>query len=162
MLSQSTFIGFIPVHDTDVARRFYEQVLGLQVVEDTPSLSSSTPTTRGRGSPQCPSWSPQPFTIAGWQVSDITATARTLADRGSPLFVGDQPEQGEDPALLVPDHHLVGDVEILDAEATRSAERNHRVERNPGQVTDFSPVSDDLVELGALLVREKDRRIGID
>jgi hypothetical protein len=94
--------------------------------------------------------------------SDITATARTLADRGSPLFVGDQPERGEDPALLVPDHHLVGDVAILDAEATRSAEKNQRVERDPGQVTDFSPVSDDLVELGALLVREKDRRRGID
>ena len=80
----------------------------------------------------------------------------------SPLFVGDQPEQGEDPALLVPDHHLVGDVEVLDAEATRSSERDQWVERDPGQVTDFSPVSDDLVELGALLVREEDRGIGID
>jgi len=82
MLGQSAFMGFIPVHDTDVARHFYEQVLGLKVVEDTPfALVVDANGTRVRITP-VPELVPQPFTIAGWQVSDITAAARTLADRG--------------------------------------------------------------------------------
>ena len=95
MLSQSAFTGFIPVHDTDVARRFYEQVLGLEVVEDTPfALVVDANGTRVRITP-VPELVPQPFTIAGWEVSDITATARALDDRGVQFFHYDGMDQDD-------------------------------------------------------------------
>ena len=83
------------MHDTDVARRFYEQVLGLEVVEDTPfALVVDANGTRVRITP-VPELVPQPFTIAGWEVSDITGTARTLADRGVRFFHYDGMDQDD-------------------------------------------------------------------
>ena len=82
MLEGAPFIGFIPVRDTSRARSFYEGVLGLRVVEETPFalvIDAHGTMLRLTGVPEL---TPQPFTIAGWQVPDITAAVRELADRG--------------------------------------------------------------------------------
>ncbi len=82
MLAGAPFIGFIPVRDIFEARGFYERVLGLRVVEDTPfAVVLDANGTMLRLTP-VPGLAVQPFTIAGWQVADITAAVRDLAARG--------------------------------------------------------------------------------
>ena len=87
MLSNSPFIGFIPVRDALVARAFYEGELGLRIVNDTPfALVVDANGTQLRLTP-VPDLAPQSFTIAGWQVADISAMVRSLSDRGSAFSV---------------------------------------------------------------------------
>jgi catechol 2,3-dioxygenase-like lactoylglutathione lyase family enzyme len=82
MLSNSPFIGFIPVRDASVARAFYEGELGLTIVNDTPfALVVDANGTQLRLTPVT-DLAPQSFTIAGWQVADISAMVRSLSDRG--------------------------------------------------------------------------------
>jgi catechol 2,3-dioxygenase-like lactoylglutathione lyase family enzyme len=82
MLGDASFAGFIPVRDAAVAREFYEGTLGLSVVEDTPfALVLDANGTEVRVTPVA-DFVAQPFTIAGWQVPDITAMVSTLSDRG--------------------------------------------------------------------------------
>jgi catechol 2,3-dioxygenase-like lactoylglutathione lyase family enzyme len=82
VLDGAPFIGFIPVRDTSRARTFYEGVLGFRVVDETSFalvIDANGTMLRLTGVPEL---TPQPFTIAGWQVRDITAAVRELADRG--------------------------------------------------------------------------------
>jgi catechol 2,3-dioxygenase-like lactoylglutathione lyase family enzyme len=82
MLTGASFIGFIPVRDLTAARAFYEEILGLPVVDDTPfALVLDAGGTMLRVTP-VPGLAPQPFTVVGWAVPDIAATARDLAARG--------------------------------------------------------------------------------
>jgi catechol 2,3-dioxygenase-like lactoylglutathione lyase family enzyme len=82
VLTEAAFIGFIPVRDTSAAREFYEGILGLRVVEDTPfALVLDANGTMVRLTPVA-ELGVQPFTVAGWRVPDITATVSALAGRG--------------------------------------------------------------------------------
>jgi catechol 2,3-dioxygenase-like lactoylglutathione lyase family enzyme len=82
VLAESPFIGFIPVRDVSAARVFYERTLGLPVIDDTPfALVVQANGTTLRITPVS-EFAPQPFTIAGWQVEDIAASARELTDLG--------------------------------------------------------------------------------
>jgi catechol 2,3-dioxygenase-like lactoylglutathione lyase family enzyme len=82
VLAGASFIGFIPVRDKAEARRFYEETLGLRVVDDTPfALVLDANGTPLRVTPVA-DLTVQPFTIAGWQVPDVTASVRALADKG--------------------------------------------------------------------------------
>jgi catechol 2,3-dioxygenase-like lactoylglutathione lyase family enzyme len=81
VLEATSFIGFIPVPDTSRVRPFYEETLGLPVIEDTPfALVVDANGTMLRITP-VPDFAAQPFTIAGWRVADITATVQALVDR---------------------------------------------------------------------------------
>jgi catechol 2,3-dioxygenase-like lactoylglutathione lyase family enzyme len=82
VLTDASFTGFIPVRDIAAARAFYEGTLGLKVVDDTPfALVLDANGTMLRVTP-VPELTPQPFTIGGWKVPDITATVRALTGRG--------------------------------------------------------------------------------
>jgi len=82
VLAGTPFIAFIPVRDTAAARNFYEGTLGLPVVEDTLfALVIDANGTMLRVTPVA-ELAPQPFTIAGWRVPDITTTVRGLTERG--------------------------------------------------------------------------------
>jgi len=82
VLKGASFVGFIPVRDPDVARSFYEGILGLTVLEDTPfALVLECYGTVLRVTP-VPEFAVQPFTIAGWDVPDIEATVRALSAKG--------------------------------------------------------------------------------
>jgi catechol 2,3-dioxygenase-like lactoylglutathione lyase family enzyme len=70
------------VSDAAAARLFYESTLGLVVLDDTPfALVVDANGTNVRVTPVA-DLRPQPFTIAGWHVDDIEATAQELAGRG--------------------------------------------------------------------------------
>jgi catechol 2,3-dioxygenase-like lactoylglutathione lyase family enzyme len=95
VLAGAPFIGFIPVCDLSEARVFYEGVLGLRVIEETPFavvLDSNGTMLRLTAVPEVVA---QPFTIAGWQVVDITATVRQLLEQGVRFSRYDSMEQDE-------------------------------------------------------------------
>jgi catechol 2,3-dioxygenase-like lactoylglutathione lyase family enzyme len=95
VLAGASFIGFIPVRDIFEARGFYERVLGLRVVEDTPfALVLDANGTMLRVTPVL-GLVVQSFTIAGWQVPDIAATVRELGERGVQFTRYDGMEQDE-------------------------------------------------------------------
>jgi catechol 2,3-dioxygenase-like lactoylglutathione lyase family enzyme len=78
----ATYIGFIPVRDQGAAREFYEGILGLEVREESPfAMVVDAQGTTVRITP-VGEFVPQPFTIAGWEVPDIAATARDLTAAG--------------------------------------------------------------------------------
>jgi len=82
MLGAASFVGFIPVRDVAVARGFYEGVLELRVLEESPfALVLDANGTMLRVTP-VPEFAPQPYTVAGWAVPDIRAAVRALAGKG--------------------------------------------------------------------------------
>jgi catechol 2,3-dioxygenase-like lactoylglutathione lyase family enzyme len=81
-LEGARFVGFIPVRDAALARPFYEEILGLGLVEDSPfALVFDAYGTMVRVTP-VGEFIPHPFTIAGFDVPDIDASARALTAAG--------------------------------------------------------------------------------
>jgi len=82
MLSEAALIGFIPTVDAERARHFYVDVLKLEFVDDDGFalvLRSNDSMIRIA---KLEKHIPAPFTILGWQVSDIAATVRELTAAG--------------------------------------------------------------------------------
>jgi catechol 2,3-dioxygenase-like lactoylglutathione lyase family enzyme len=95
VLAGAPFIGSIPVRDTSRARSFYEGILGLRVVEETSFalvIDANGTMLRLTGVPEL---TPQPFTIAGWQVPDVAAEVRQLSESGVRFLRYDRMEQDE-------------------------------------------------------------------
>jgi len=88
-------MGFIPVRDADVARRFYVELLGLACLEESPySVVVDANGTKLRLTP-VPDLRAQPFTIAGWEVPDIEADVDALVALGVAFNRYDGVEQDE-------------------------------------------------------------------
>ena len=82
MLSNYGIIGFIPSKDAGRARLFYETVLGLRVIsEDGFAVVVESKGTRIR-IVKLREFTPAPFTILGWEVSNIEEVVKELAGRG--------------------------------------------------------------------------------
>ncbi|HEY1739955.1 MAG TPA: VOC family protein [Acidimicrobiia bacterium] len=95
MLDDATYVGFIPVRDAAVAKSFYEGVLELEVLDDSPfALVVDAHGTVVRVTP-VGEFTAQPFTVAGWNVADIDAEVRALTDRGVNFTRYDGMEQDE-------------------------------------------------------------------
>jgi len=82
MLGTTNIVAFVPTTDYDQARAFYEGVLGLRFV----SLDHFALVLDANGImlrvTKVPDHKPPPFTILGWQVSDIENAAAALRERG--------------------------------------------------------------------------------
>jgi catechol 2,3-dioxygenase-like lactoylglutathione lyase family enzyme len=82
MLESSEVIAFVPTAKPAEARKFYEVVLGLRLIEENPSalvfdahgVMLRLATVRDL-TPSC-------FTVLGWKVADIAATVQGLATKG--------------------------------------------------------------------------------
>ena len=75
-------IGFIPTRDAARARAFYESTLGLRFVsDDTFALIFDSNGTAIRIA-RVPEFTPFPFTLLGWEVSDIDTTVADLTAKG--------------------------------------------------------------------------------
>ena len=82
MLESSDLIAFAATRDLDRARAFYRDVLGLELLEQTPiacMLSAHGTTLRVT---LVDDFAPPPYTVLGWVVPDIHASVRGLAARG--------------------------------------------------------------------------------
>src|SRR6202161_2414774 len=82
MLGSINIVAFVPTRDTEKARAFYEGVMGLRFVKDDGFalvLDANGIMVRVAKAPQ---FSPAPFTILGWQVSDIEKIVTALQAKG--------------------------------------------------------------------------------
>jgi catechol 2,3-dioxygenase-like lactoylglutathione lyase family enzyme len=82
MLGAINIIAFVPTRDSEKARAFYEGVLGLRFVKDDGFalvLDANGIMVRVAKAPE---FKPAPFTILGWQVSDIEKVVAALHHRG--------------------------------------------------------------------------------
>jgi catechol 2,3-dioxygenase-like lactoylglutathione lyase family enzyme len=82
MLGSIDIVAFVPTKDTDKARAFYEGVLGLRFVKDDGFalvLDAHGIMMRVAKAPQ---FAPAPFTILGWQVTDIEKIVTELQGKG--------------------------------------------------------------------------------
>jgi len=78
-LAKNKIIAFIPTRDAKRARKFYEKTLGLRFVSDDKfALVFDANGTMLRVTP-VGDFSPFPFTVLGWKVTDIESTSKKLA-----------------------------------------------------------------------------------
>ena len=95
MLGSSNIIAFVPITDSNKARRFYEGVLGLRFVKDDGFalvLDANGIMVRAA---KMKEFVPAQFTILGWQVSDIETTVRELSSKGVQFEVFGFAQQNE-------------------------------------------------------------------
>jgi catechol 2,3-dioxygenase-like lactoylglutathione lyase family enzyme len=82
MLGSAKIGAFIPTSDAEKARRFYVDVLGLRFVSDDQfALILDANGIKVRVS-KVPEFTPQKFTILGWEVSDIGKVVTDLQKKG--------------------------------------------------------------------------------
>lgn len=99
LLSASTLVAFVPIVDKDKALSFYQEKLGLTLVEDQSpfALVFDAGGTMIRAT-FVGEFAPHPFTVLGWRVDDIDAKAVELAAAGVPFniypWVGNDHPQG--------------------------------------------------------------------
>jgi catechol 2,3-dioxygenase-like lactoylglutathione lyase family enzyme len=82
MLTTASLVGFAATVSAQAAKQFYQSVLGLPLVEDTPFalvFNSNGTTLRIQKVQQV---APVPYTVLGWVVPDIQATVHALAAKG--------------------------------------------------------------------------------
>jgi catechol 2,3-dioxygenase-like lactoylglutathione lyase family enzyme len=85
LLGASNIIAFVGVRDADIARKFYRDTLGLTLVsEDNFALAFDANGTQLRVT-IVPQLRPANYTVLGWEVPDIVATAKRLTDAGIQL-----------------------------------------------------------------------------
>jgi catechol 2,3-dioxygenase-like lactoylglutathione lyase family enzyme len=81
MLGSIDIVAFVPTKDVEKAKAFYVNVLGLRFVKDdgfAMVLDANGIMVRVARA----QFTPAPFTILGWQVSDIDQIAKTLQEKG--------------------------------------------------------------------------------
>ena len=82
MLASSKVIGFVPTKDSKQARSFYEDKLGFQFVSDDQfALVMNAGGTMIRVA-KAKDFTPAPYTVLGWEVTDIAAVVAWLTGRG--------------------------------------------------------------------------------
>lgn len=82
MLANNSIIAFVPTRNADSARAFYEDTLGLRFIsDDNFAIVMDANGTMIRIA-RVGDFSPLPFTILGWQVSDIDAAVAAMTAKG--------------------------------------------------------------------------------
>ena len=82
MAALGTLMAFIPTRDGDAARVFYEKKVGLRFISEDQFaviFQSGANTIRIT---RTGSFTPAPFTILGWESSDIEQDVRDMSSRG--------------------------------------------------------------------------------
>jgi len=85
MLGSADLIAFVPTRDTAKARQFYEGTLGLEFISaDSFALvfNAHGTTLRVANVSQVKGFRPAPFTIVGWQVTNVGDTVGDLVRKG--------------------------------------------------------------------------------
>jgi catechol 2,3-dioxygenase-like lactoylglutathione lyase family enzyme len=82
MLVGQEVIAFIATADPESARQFYEGVLGLRLLEDSPFALVFEAGSIVLRIQKLASFTPVAHTVIGWRVSDISAIIEALASKG--------------------------------------------------------------------------------
>ncbi|MFL5464294.1 MAG: VOC family protein [Gemmatimonadaceae bacterium] len=100
MLGSADLIAFVPTRDPAKARKFYESILGLEFISADPFalvFSAHGTTLRVADVSSIKDFRPAPFTIVGWQVTNVSDSVGDLLKKGVRFerFPGmDQDSQG--------------------------------------------------------------------
>ena len=82
MRSEQDLFTFVPITDGERAKAFYQDVLGLSLLADTPfAVVFKVPGGTLRLA-KTPEFHPQPFSLVGWVVPDIEADMAALRAKG--------------------------------------------------------------------------------
>jgi catechol 2,3-dioxygenase-like lactoylglutathione lyase family enzyme len=82
MLGTHKIVAFLPTTDYDAARAFFEGILGLRVMaQDGHAMVLDANGIMIRVT-KVRDFKPQPYTILGWETSDIERTVSELTERG--------------------------------------------------------------------------------
>jgi len=101
--SDQPLFTFVPVRDGDVAKRFYADVLGLELLEDSAfAVVFRTPGGTLRLA-RTPDFTPQPFSLIGWVVLDIAQEMAALSAKGVSFEMFEGLPQDEAGVWTVPD-----------------------------------------------------------
>lgn len=82
MLAAGKIVGFVPTRDSLKARAFYEDKLGFQFVSDDQFALVMTAGSTSIRIAKAKDFTPAPYTVMGWEVSEIEAVVRWLTQRG--------------------------------------------------------------------------------
>ncbi len=82
MLADKEVMSFVATAQPDKAKAFYGDALGLKLVEDAWHAIIFKVGDRSLHIQKLKEFTPQPFTVLGWSVPDIHATAAELAKKG--------------------------------------------------------------------------------
>lgn len=82
MLKTSSVIAFVATANPGEALRFYRDVLGLALAQDSPAAIVFDSKGVMLRISKAPGHVPAPHTILGWRVDDIPAAIHTLTARG--------------------------------------------------------------------------------
>jgi catechol 2,3-dioxygenase-like lactoylglutathione lyase family enzyme len=95
MLGDANLVAFVSTSDPERAKAFYGDLLGLQLVEETPfACVFRTPNAELRVT-VVGEVTAAAYTVLGWRVQDIEAAVRELAARGTAPLRYDGLEQDE-------------------------------------------------------------------
>ena len=102
-LSASKPTVFLATSQPEVARSFYESTLGLTLQADDAFALVYQPSGAELRLSKVPNHTPLPFTVLDWQVPDIQAAHKTLADKGVEFSIFDGMGQDENGIWTSPD-----------------------------------------------------------
>jgi catechol 2,3-dioxygenase-like lactoylglutathione lyase family enzyme len=82
MLGSAKIVAFVPTRDSEKARRFYVDILGLGFVSDDQFALVLDANGIAVRVSKVPEYTPYPFTALGWDLPDIEKTVSELSARG--------------------------------------------------------------------------------
>ena len=82
MIDQSRIMTFLAAKDHERARDFYERTLGLKLLSDDLFAMVFDADGIMLRVQKVKDFTPQPFTVLGWQVNDIAASIDRLSEKG--------------------------------------------------------------------------------
>jgi catechol 2,3-dioxygenase-like lactoylglutathione lyase family enzyme len=82
VLEHEKLVAFAATTDGQRSARFYEQTLGLRIASDDQFAVVLDANNIELRLQKVERFTPQPFTVLGWQVSDIATTVDALSRRG--------------------------------------------------------------------------------
>jgi len=82
MLNDAKLVGFVAATNTERTKQFYQNTLGLKLVEDSPFAFVFDANGNSLRIQKLGKVSPPAYTVLGWEVADIAATAKSLIERG--------------------------------------------------------------------------------
>lgn len=102
MLGDADLVAFVPTRDLSVAKEFYEQVLGLRVVDESElAVVYDANGTRLRVA-RVDQVTIAPYTVLGWRVDNIAAQLAMLRRAGVTPRRYDGMQQDEDGVWMAP------------------------------------------------------------
>jgi catechol 2,3-dioxygenase-like lactoylglutathione lyase family enzyme len=107
VLKGSEAVAFIPSEDLERSERFYQDVLGLQLVSRSPLAVAFTVGGATLRVTKVDDLRPQSFTVFGWQVRDLRSAIGEFRDRGIALLHFEGLDQDDQDVWTTPSGDLV-------------------------------------------------------